>query len=91
MRRTEPKSQGTFHDVCHLFNIIVSCHSLIRLTRQGADGRTQVDFNVHYQAPNKRKRKKRYLVAKTSLSLQALSKLKGTENCKCCKMPLYRA
>ncbi|KAG2101341.1 uncharacterized protein F5147DRAFT_709205 [Suillus discolor] len=50
------------------------------MIKQGADGRTLVDFNVHYQASNKKKRKKQHLVAKTSLSLQALSKLKGTEN-----------
>lgn len=50
------------------------------MIKQGADGRTRVDFNVHYQASNKKKRKKQHLVAKTSLSLQALSKLKGTEN-----------
>ncbi|KAG2073999.1 hypothetical protein BDR04DRAFT_1093640 [Suillus decipiens] len=45
-----------------------------------ADGRSQVDINVYYQAPSKKKRKKRHIVAKTSLSLQALSKLRGTSN-----------
>ncbi|KAG1751903.1 hypothetical protein EDB19DRAFT_1674466 [Suillus lakei] len=39
-----------------------------------------VDINVYHQAPSKKKRKKRYLTATTSLSLQALSKLKGTAN-----------
>ncbi|KAG1844315.1 hypothetical protein DFJ58DRAFT_802764, partial [Suillus subalutaceus] len=51
-----------------------------RFMIQGADGRSRVDINVYYQAPSKKKRKKRYLVAKASLSLQALSKLRDTAN-----------
>ncbi|KAG2148700.1 uncharacterized protein EDB93DRAFT_1144346 [Suillus bovinus] len=51
-----------------------------RFMMHGAHGRSRVDIDVHYQAANKKKRKKRYLVAKTSLSLEALSKLKGTAN-----------
>ncbi|KAG2747055.1 hypothetical protein P692DRAFT_20570693 [Suillus brevipes Sb2] len=49
-----------------------------RFMMRDASGRSQVDINVYHKAPSKKKRKKRYLVAKTSLSLQALSKLKGT-------------
>ncbi|KAG1772588.1 hypothetical protein EV702DRAFT_1133410 [Suillus placidus] len=52
-----------------------------RFMMQGTDSRSQVDINVYHQALSKKKRKKkRNLVAKTSLSLQALSKLKGTAN-----------
>lgn len=51
-----------------------------RFMMRCADGRSQVDINVYYQAPSKKKRKKRHIVAKTSLSLQALSKLRGTSN-----------
>lgn len=58
------------------------------LTRRDANGRSQVDINVYHQASSKKKRKKRYLVAKTSLSLQALSKLKGTAKCKYCALSL---
>lgn len=60
----------------------------IHLTRRDPDGRSRVDINVYHQAPSKKKRKKRYLVAKTSLSLQALSKLKDTANCECCELSL---
>ncbi|KAG1735994.1 hypothetical protein EDB19DRAFT_1722862 [Suillus lakei] len=49
-----------------------------RFMMRGADDRSRVDINVYHQALSKKKRKKRYLVATTSLSLQALSKLKGT-------------
>ncbi|KAG1767438.1 hypothetical protein EDD22DRAFT_875865 [Suillus occidentalis] len=48
-----------------------------------------LDINVYHQASSKKKRKKRYLLAKTSLSLQALSKLKGTA--KSFKIPLSPA
>ncbi|KAG1806104.1 uncharacterized protein BJ212DRAFT_1389562 [Suillus subaureus] len=51
-----------------------------RFIMRGADGHSRVDIDVYYQAPSKKKRKKRYLVAKTSLSLQALSKLRDTAN-----------
>jgi hypothetical protein len=51
-----------------------------RFMMRGADGRSQVDINVYYQPPSKKKRKKRYLMAKASLSLQALAKLRGTAN-----------
>ncbi|KAG2338896.1 hypothetical protein BDR05DRAFT_992331 [Suillus weaverae] len=51
-----------------------------RFIMRGTDSRSRVDINVYHQAPSKKKRKKRNLVAKTSLSLQALSKLKGTAN-----------
>lgn len=44
-----------------------------------------MNIDVYYQAPSKKKHKRRYLVATTSLSLQALSKLKGTEHCECHK------
>ncbi|KIK41245.1 hypothetical protein CY34DRAFT_68801, partial [Suillus luteus UH-Slu-Lm8-n1] len=47
-----------------------------RFMMRDANGRSRVDINVYHQAPSKKKRKKRYLVAKTSLSLQALSKSK---------------
>lgn len=51
-----------------------------RFIMRGADGHSRVDIDVYYQAPSKKKRKKRYLVAKASLSLQALSKLRDTAN-----------
>ncbi|KAG1738035.1 hypothetical protein EDB19DRAFT_1895734 [Suillus lakei] len=47
---------------------------------RGTDDRPRVDINVYHQAPSKKKHKKRCLVATTSLSLQALPKLKSTAN-----------
>jgi hypothetical protein len=49
-----------------------------------------VNISVYHQAQSKKKHKKRCLVATTSLSLQALSKLKGTdsEHCECYKLLL---
>ncbi|KAG2135799.1 hypothetical protein DEU56DRAFT_806572 [Suillus clintonianus] len=51
-----------------------------RFMMRGTDVGSRVDINVYHQAPSKKKRKKRYLLATTSLSFQALSKLKGTAN-----------
>ncbi|KAG1725260.1 uncharacterized protein EDB91DRAFT_1168896 [Suillus paluster] len=53
---------------------------------RGTDDRSPVDIKLYHQASSKKKHKKRCLVAMTSLSLQALSKLKGTE--KSFKIPL---
>ena len=58
------------------------------LGRQCPDGRSRVNINVYYQAQSKRKHKRRCLVATTSLSLQALSKLKSTEHCECHRLLL---
>ncbi|OAX36532.1 hypothetical protein K503DRAFT_744218 [Rhizopogon vinicolor AM-OR11-026] len=47
---------------------------------RGEEVRSRVNINVYHQAQSKKKHKKRCLVATTSLTLQALSKLKSTEH-----------
>ncbi|KAJ8596561.1 hypothetical protein M405DRAFT_856326 [Rhizopogon salebrosus TDB-379] len=59
-----------------------------RFVMRDADGRSQVNISVYHQAQSKKKHKKRCLVATTSLSLQALSKLKGTDSEHSFKIPL---
>lgn len=52
-------------------------------SRRDANGQSRVNINIYHRSQTKKKQKKRCLVATTSLSLQALSKLKDTEQCEC--------